>query len=154
MMIYVSAGSLLFMITRCADHIYLVQEFAFCNRAWSLGQARGGVEGTNFQASDAEFHPGVQGVCPHGCFETSSYRISAKHSAAPVPSSSLQAGGLVQLPRGLAELRRCSLTHFHCGVGAASPPARVCSSGDRTRTHLWGLATATAPSWASVLFMN
>lgn len=28
MMIYVSAGSLLFMITRCADRIYLVQEFA------------------------------------------------------------------------------------------------------------------------------
>lgn len=29
-MIYVSAGNLLFMITRCADHIYLAQEFAFC----------------------------------------------------------------------------------------------------------------------------
>lgn len=33
MMIYVSSGNLLFMITRCADRIYLVQEFAFCNRA-------------------------------------------------------------------------------------------------------------------------
>lgn len=97
LMIYVSAGSLLFMITRCADRIYFVQEFAFRNGLGSLGQAHGGVEGTNFQTSDVEFHAGAQGVCPRVCFETSSSRVSATCSAALVLST-LRSGGPVQLP--------------------------------------------------------
>lgn len=34
-------------------------------------------------------------------------------------------------PQGSAELSCCLLTHFHCSV-PASPPARVCISGDST----------------------